>query len=294
MGMIAAEMYGKKAGLLTESEKETVSALAILASGLAGGLVGDSTRSAAYAAQAGKTTVENNSMGDGWSYLLPTPVRQNGQAQTSLRTNTNLTDENGKVLNPATEEQIRYASDKLVTGTLPDGANITKVIVEGYTDGVLIAGAWYLGPAASVGKVIGGATLAEIANGSYQWFDINSEANQSLPESQRKTWDYWGSTSAAITGALAPGRSVTQNIGIAAGGALFTDGPDAKAIGSAAAGAWVGGMFGEYAPGFVNSITGKEIPGLVYDFWGGVGSEYVSGFIKDYGNPQSEAKEKNK
>ncbi|PSN07392.1 hypothetical protein C7G83_13770 [Siccibacter turicensis] len=53
-------MYGKKAGALTESEKETVSALATLASGLAGGLVGDSTRSAAYAAQTGKTTVENN------------------------------------------------------------------------------------------------------------------------------------------------------------------------------------------------------------------------------------------
>ncbi|WP_081826932.1 VENN motif pre-toxin domain-containing protein [Siccibacter colletis] len=58
--MIAAEMYGKKAGALTESEKETVSALATLASGLAGGLVGDSTQSAAYAAQTGKTTVENN------------------------------------------------------------------------------------------------------------------------------------------------------------------------------------------------------------------------------------------
>ena len=59
-GMIAAGMYGKKAGALTESEKETVSALATLASGLAGGLVGDSTQSAAYAAQTGKTTVENN------------------------------------------------------------------------------------------------------------------------------------------------------------------------------------------------------------------------------------------
>ena len=100
----------------------------------------------------------------------------------SLVTNTNLTDENEKVLNPATEEQIRYTSDKLVTGTLPDGANITKVIVEGYTDGVLIAGEWYLGPAASVGKVVGGATLAEIANGSYQWFDM------SRPGNQNKTW----------------------------------------------------------------------------------------------------------
>ncbi|MDY0972291.1 VENN motif pre-toxin domain-containing protein, partial [Siccibacter turicensis] len=35
---------------------------AILASGLAGGLAGDSTQSAAYAAQTGKTTVENNAL----------------------------------------------------------------------------------------------------------------------------------------------------------------------------------------------------------------------------------------
>ncbi|WP_240116284.1 hypothetical protein [Erwinia endophytica] len=47
---------------------------------------------------------------------------------------------------------------------------------------MLIAGAAYLGPAASTGKVVAGGTIAEIANGTYQWFDINSEKNQSLPE----------------------------------------------------------------------------------------------------------------
>lgn len=35
----------------------------------------------------------------------------------------------------------------------------------------MIAGAWYLGPAASFGKVIGGGVIAEIANGGCQWFD---------------------------------------------------------------------------------------------------------------------------
>ncbi|WP_241771309.1 VENN motif pre-toxin domain-containing protein, partial [Enterobacter roggenkampii] len=47
---------------LSEEEKQTVSALATLASGLAGGLVGDSSANAVAAAQAGKTTAENNSM----------------------------------------------------------------------------------------------------------------------------------------------------------------------------------------------------------------------------------------
>ncbi|WP_235421322.1 hypothetical protein [Erwinia oleae] len=185
-------------------------------------------------------------------------------------------------MNPATPEQIKYASDKLVTGELPEGANITKAIVDGYKDGVLIAGAAYLGPAASIGKVVAGATIAEIANGTYQWFDINSEKNQSLPENQQKTWDYKSSAGAAITGALAPGRGVWSNVGIATGGAVFTDGTDAGAIGGAAAGAWAGGMFGLYAPGAVGKITGENhIPEFIYDVIGSGGAEVVGGFTKD-------------
>ncbi|MDX5631180.1 VENN motif pre-toxin domain-containing protein, partial [Brenneria sp. L3-3Z] len=60
MGMIATEAYGKTVGELSEEEKQTISALATLASGLAGGLAGDSTASALAGAQSGKTTVENN------------------------------------------------------------------------------------------------------------------------------------------------------------------------------------------------------------------------------------------
>lgn len=64
VGMIATEMYGKSADELDETQKQTVSALATLAAGLSGGLVGDSSASAVSGAQAGKTTVENNSLGD--------------------------------------------------------------------------------------------------------------------------------------------------------------------------------------------------------------------------------------
>ena len=199
----------------------------------------------------------------------------NVQAQGSLVNNTNITDENGKVLNPATPAEIRYASDKLVTGELPEGANITKVIVEGYQDGVMIAGAWYLGPAASVGKAIGGGVIAEIANGSYQWFDL------SQPGNENKNWDWKSSASAGIAGMLAPGRTIGQNVGIAAGGAFFTDGPDTGSIGGAAVGAWAGGQFGEYAPGIVNSLTGKEVPGFMFDAAGSFGGEILGGYIKD-------------
>lgn len=40
--MIATQMYGKPVSELSEAEKQTVSTLATVAAGLAGGLVGDS------------------------------------------------------------------------------------------------------------------------------------------------------------------------------------------------------------------------------------------------------------
>ncbi|MBE8908623.1 hemagglutinin repeat-containing protein [Enterobacter asburiae] len=61
-GTLALEIYGKDVTALSESEKQTISALATLAAGIAGGLTGESTASAVAAAQTGKTTVENNSL----------------------------------------------------------------------------------------------------------------------------------------------------------------------------------------------------------------------------------------
>lgn len=63
-GKIAVDGFGKQVSELSEEEKQAVSALATLASGLAGGLVGDSSANAVAAAQAGKTTVENNHLSD--------------------------------------------------------------------------------------------------------------------------------------------------------------------------------------------------------------------------------------
>ncbi len=65
MGIIATDAYGKPVSELSETEKQTVSALATLAAGLVDCIAGDSSS----AAQAGKTTVENN-------YLSSTEARQ--------------------------------------------------------------------------------------------------------------------------------------------------------------------------------------------------------------------------
>lgn len=60
--LLAQEIYGKRPEALTESERQTISALSTLTAGLAGGLAGNSTGSVVSGAQAGKTTVENNAL----------------------------------------------------------------------------------------------------------------------------------------------------------------------------------------------------------------------------------------
>ncbi|ENC0308052.1 hemagglutinin repeat-containing protein, partial [Escherichia coli] len=260
VGMIATQMYGKSVSELSEAEKQTVSTLATVAAGLAGGLVGDSGGAAVAGAQSGKTTVENNALS------LPSGMVSYGQAVASWNQYADA--------NNLTPEQKLAGLDKLAKGELPDGANISKVIVDGYKDGVLIAGAWYLGPAASTGKVVSGAVISAIANGTYQWYDL------SKPGNENKSWDYWGSASAGITGALAPGRNVWQNAGIVAGGTLFTDGLDKGALVGAGTGWAVGGMVSVVAPPVLNPVLGTN-SGFVSDVIGSVGGEFVGNKVKD-------------
>ncbi|HEB1789172.1 TPA: hemagglutinin repeat-containing protein [Escherichia albertii] len=80
VGMIATQMYGKPVSELSEAEKQTVSTLATVAAGLAGGLVGDSGASAVAGAQSGKTTVENNAL----SELVPPRVQQDASLAIDL------------------------------------------------------------------------------------------------------------------------------------------------------------------------------------------------------------------
>lgn len=60
VGILSHSLYGKTPEELTETEKQNISAWATLASGIAGGLVGDNSAGVANAAQAGKVVVENN------------------------------------------------------------------------------------------------------------------------------------------------------------------------------------------------------------------------------------------
>ncbi|WP_431605468.1 hemagglutinin repeat-containing protein [Enterobacter asburiae] len=252
---IASLLYPdvKDLSTLSEDQKQTVITLASVSAGMAGGLAGGSTASAAAGAQGGKNAAENNAT----SIPLPSGLNNYMNAVGSW----NQYAENKGL----SVEEKQAGLDKLAKGDLPEGANITKVIVEGYQDGVMIGAAWYLGPAASVGKVVGGGVIAEIANGGYQWFNL------SQPGNENKSWDYKSSISAGVGGMLAPGRNTWQNIGIAMGGAFFTDGPNTGSLIGSALGSWAGGKLGELAP----------FPGEVNDLIGGLGGELIGDKVKD-------------
>jgi len=268
---IAEAMFGTSDfSKMSEEQRQTVSALATLAGGLAGGLASGDTAGAVAGGQSGKNTSENNDQ-----FSLPPGMMSYGQGASTLAEQ--------MVKDGKSSAEISSALNKYAKGDLPEGANITKVIVNGYKDGVLIAGAIYMGPAASIGKVAVSSILSGGANAAYQWYDMNQPGNEN------KTYDYWGTTAAAVTGGLAPGRGIPANIGIAMGGTLFTDGADPVSVGAAAGGALAGGGFGKYASVGVTKILGDDkVPGYVYDFIGGMSSEFTSGFIKDVSKPVDE------
>lgn len=75
----------------------------------------------------------------------------------TLVNNTNLTDETGKVLNPATPEEIKYASDKLATGNLPEGQDPVRGLLIAWGAGASVLGGELIVPAAGTVAVIGGS-----------------------------------------------------------------------------------------------------------------------------------------
>ncbi len=114
--------------------------------------------------------VENNAMSglEGFG----TGFRSYVQAQGTLVNNTNLTDETGKVLNPATPEEIKYASDKLVTGNLPEGQDPVRGLLIAWGAGASVLGGELIVPAAGTVAVIGGSLLGGATDGIKQYLTL--------------------------------------------------------------------------------------------------------------------------
>lgn len=147
-----------------------------------------------------------------------------------------------------------------------------ETIKEMIKAGVYVIGVTYIGPAASVGHVITGASINTMANTAYQWFDITRVGNEN------KSLDYCGTVNAAVTGAVSPGRGIKDNIGIAIGSSLMIDDfrLDKEAI--SGTGAALGG-YGRYAPEVVGKAFGDgKVPEFIFEAASALGSEFFTGF----------------
>lgn len=97
---------------------------------------------------------------------------------------------------------------------------------------------------------------------------------------ENKDWDYKGSFSAGVTGALAPGRNVWQNAGIAIGGSIFNDGLDKGSLIGTGTGWIFGTTVGIVAPPALEPVLGPGA-GFVSDVVGSVGGEFIGNKVKD-------------
>ncbi|HAM3643783.1 TPA: filamentous hemagglutinin, partial [Escherichia coli] len=146
VGMIATQMYGKPVSELSEAEKQTVSTLATVAAGLAGGLVGDSGASAVAGAQSGKTTVENNLLG-GSEWLQTEKAKEHGADVLSCSENPS-----GEACKRGQAENKAYAA-ALATGSvalLPGSAQAMWLLGAGTNAGMQYADSGEINPVNSV------------------------------------------------------------------------------------------------------------------------------------------------
>ncbi|HGG2530564.1 TPA: hemagglutinin repeat-containing protein, partial [Escherichia coli] len=146
VGMIATQMYGKPVNELSETEKQTVSTLATVAAGLAGGLVGDSGASAVAGAQSGKTTVENNLLG-GSELLQTEKAKEHGADVLSCSENPS-----GEACKRGQAENKAYAA-ALATGSvalLPGSAQAMWLLGAGTNAGMQYADSGEINPVNSV------------------------------------------------------------------------------------------------------------------------------------------------
>nr|WP_280523366.1 VENN motif pre-toxin domain-containing protein [Providencia rustigianii] len=138
--MLSEKLYGKDPSLLSESEKATVSAFASLAAGIAGGLVGGDTSTAANAAQAGKTTVENNSL----SVVKEVVVKGLEKGYSACIKNTSCRNEIAKlgVNFGLTNDQIKNAREAAIAARNGDTTAMEKLSPQevAYIDEQIISG----------------------------------------------------------------------------------------------------------------------------------------------------------
>jgi len=330
-GIVAMNAYGKPVSELSETEKQTVSALATLAAGLAGGLTGDSTADTVAAAQAGKTTVENNLLGNTSSAKLDKAVEKIKQGDKSLAAANELiklenADKRSDALvdkftrNPsqmssteraelagylrvyASEMEKEYGpavSQELVKGLLSGQDYIKRnPDSEAMAKAQSIMNTWgYHKSNASIGDaplIFGSSVLGTtIKEGMALNAAIGMGVNSAVQLSGNDSFSYVDMIIAGITSAATTGKNILPSAGINMGGAAIGSGIKGEDPINSMAGAGAGTVAGGIGGTIIKGVTSKVAEEAVSDLTGSIGGSYLSEKAGNFVKDNLDGKEKN-
>ncbi|EOP5409173.1 hemagglutinin repeat-containing protein [Escherichia coli] len=296
VGMIATQMYGKPVSELSETEKQTVSTLATVAAGLAGGLVGDSRASAVAGAQSGKTTVENNFLGTTSSDKLDKAVEKIKNGDKSLATANELirlenADKRSDALvskftkDPsqmtsteraelaaylrvyASEMEKEYGTavaQELVTGLLSGQDYIKRnPDTEAMAKAQSIMNTWgYHKSNASIGDaplLFGGSVLGLTVKGMATNAAIGISVNSAAQLAGKDPFSYVDAIMAGVTAAATTGKGIIVSTPINMGGAAIGSSIKGEDPTNSVIGAGVGSIFG----GGIGKIATEQLKPVI-------------------------------
>ncbi|WP_252098398.1 hemagglutinin repeat-containing protein [Escherichia coli] len=296
VGIIATQMYGKPVSELSETEKQTVSTLATVAAGLAGGLVGDSGASAVAGAQSGKTIVENNFLGATSSDKLDKAIEKIRNGDKTLATANELIklenadkrsdalvskfNKDPSQLNSAERAELAaylrvYASEmekeygtavaqELVTGLLSGQDYIKRnPDTEAMAKAQSIMNTWgYHKSNASIGDaplLFGGSVLGLTVKGMATNAAIGISVNSVAQLAGKDPFSYVDAIMAGVTAAATTGKGIIVSTPINMGGAAISSSIKGEDPTNSVIGAGAGSIFG----GGIGKIATEQLKPVI-------------------------------
>nr|WP_255362068.1 VENN motif pre-toxin domain-containing protein [Erwinia sp. ErVv1] len=273
---------------MTETEKQTISALGTLAAGLTGGVVGDSTADVVAGAQAGQNSVNNNLFG-GNEEAQAEKARQHG-----ADVNNNLFGGNEEA---QAEKARQHGADVLSCTDNPSGEACQRGLAENkaYAAALATGGVASLTAPAQVMWALGAGVNAGVQyaeDGKVNpvnsvvagWTNVVSMGNG--------FWGtvVWNAAGGALTNQINGDDPLTGAITNGAGSALGYGAGKLISSGTNAAGKWItGGWDPKFNPdllkytevkgqlGLSKEMLPSKLPGIIGNTGSSISSEYSSG-----------------
>jgi len=259
--LVMNQLYpGKAVSDLSETEKQTISALGTLAAGLAGGVVGDSTADAVAGAQAGQNAVNNNLFG-GTEEGQAEKARQHGADVLSCADNPS-----GKDCQRGMAENKAYAA-ALATGgvaSLSGSAQAMWALGAGVNAGAQYAEDGKVNPVNAV--VAGWTNVVSMGNGF--WGTLG-----------------WNAAGGALTNQINGDDPLTGAITNGAGSALGYGAGKLISSGTNTAGKWItGGWDPKFNPDLLKytdvkgqlGLSKEMLPSKIPSNLGNIGASVIS------------------